>query len=931
MKTIAKALLWLTGSLILLAVGVVLFITLAIDPNDYKQEISTFVEQQTGRKLNITGDLDLTFFPWLGVRTGKLELSNPPVFGDTRMLTVEQAEVRARLLPLFSKQFEVDTVVLREPVAHLVVAGDGMTNWQDLFGPSSPGVPAADPSDAAIALAVQGLDLKAGKMIWEDRRSNSTYVFDDIYLTVGEVLSQDPVDVSVKFVSHSKQLDQVLDLEMTGLLELDMADGNLTLSQTKVQSRYGSTAQLGVQLDTLTYDLNQATVAVGNLAVDAGYQAPGIDGPLAAEIKTNLTADLDKGIFDIGETTVLASYGSAGRAEVRFGSLRYDLGQSTIRTDGLEVNGTYSGPQSEQPLAATLRADASMLIEDQLALLTNSTMQVNYGSLANVGIGFGELQFHFGRSTVAVTGASLAGSYTGPELEQPVAVTMNGGVNASINDGIVELVAATGQADYGPLGQIEFAADKIRFDQPRFLIDASLLKLAGNYGQHEFRSGFAELSVDLNRQHFSAPEIEATIDGIAATAKLEVSNFLAEAEYTGELKTSEFKPSDLFRRLDIQFESNDPGAFGKAELSTTFNGTLRNIRFDDLEVRLDDTNGRGFVAVEDFDQPKYRFDLEIDNIDIDRYTPKGKDSAETGAAIVVLPVGLFRGLDVNGQLDIAHLKVSAVNASDIDIDVVSTIEGMTVKPLSAKIYGGTLEGEIKYTQSRGESQEGARLVLKQMLDNVDIGPLLVDTGVTDRLTGRGRFELNIETAEFEDGPRTKGVAGFHFFEGAIRGLDLRKIYLQARRIYNEHKGREQVVETDDAKEFRFTEMSGNLVFDERVANNDDLTVKSPLFRISGRGKADLAANELDYLLLATIVESARGQGGEELSDLKGVTLPIRVSGSLQAPVYKLDVAEILKLALRQQVRKEQKKLEQKLEKKIEQKLGDELLKLFRKE
>ena len=139
------------------------------------------------------------------------------------------------------------------------------------------------------------------------------------------------------------------------------------------------------------------------------------------------------------------------------------------------------------------------------------------------------------------------------------------------------------------------------------------------------------------------------------------------------------------------------------------------------------------------------------------------------------------------------------------------------------------------------------------------------------------------------------------------------------------------METDDAKEFRFTEMSGTLVFDERVASNDDLNVKSPLFRINGRGQADLAVNELDYLLLATIVESARGQGGEELSDLEGVTLPVRVSGSLQAPVYTLDVAEILKLALRRQVSKEQKKLEQKLEKKIEEKLGEGLLKLFKRE
>jgi AsmA protein len=937
------------------------------------------------------------------VRTGKLELSNPPGFGETSMLTVEQAEIRARLLPLFRKQFEVDTVVLQKPVVHLVVAGDGTTNWQDLFEPASPGSPAADPSDAAIALAVQGLDLKAGKLIWEDRRSDSTVVFDDIDLAVGEVLSQKPVDVSVKFVAHSKQLDRAVDLQMTGLLKLDMDNGNLTLSQAKVQSKYGSTAQLDVQFGTLTYGLNQATVAVRNLAVDAEYQAPEIDGSLVAQIKTSLTADLDKGIFDIGETTILASYGSTGKAEVRFGSLRYDLGQSTIRTDslgitgnysdetleqplsleakarlsadlnlnryefangqmhlgygtdgnaearfqsalydfarssvevkGLEIDGAYSGPASEQPLVATLKTDAGVRIADELILLTNSKIQANYGSVAKADVGIEELQFHLGRSTLAIDGVKLDGSYTAPELEQPVAVTMNGGVTANLNDGIVELVAATGQADYGPLGKIEFAADKIRFDQPRYLIDARMLKLDGSYGQHEFRSRFPELSVDVTQQHFSAPEIDATIDGIAATAKLDLSNFLGEAEYAGELQISEFVPSDLFKRLDIKFESKDPRAFGKAELSTVFSGSLRNIRLDDLKLRLDDTIGRGFVEVEDFDQPKYRFDLEIDNVDIDRYTPKGDDSAETGAAIIVLPVGLFRGLDVNGQLNIARLKVAGVNTSDIVIGVISTIDGMTIRPLNAEMYGGTLEGEIKFSQDldKDQGRGEARLVVQQTVENVDIGPLLADTGVTDRITGKGRFDLNIETTEFEGESRTKGVAGFHFFDGAIRGLDLRKIYLQARQIYNQHKGREQIVETDDAKEFRFTEMSGTLVFDERVAQNDDLNVKSPLFRIQGRGQADLVANELDYLLLATIVESARGQGGEELSDLEGVTLPIRVSGSLQAPVYKLDVAEILKLALRQQVRKEQKKLEQKLEKKIEEKLGEELLKLFRKE
>ena len=147
------------------------------------------------------------------------------------------------------------------------------------------------------------------------------------------------------------------------------------------------------------------------------------------------------------------------------------------------------------------------------------------------------------------------------------------------------------------------------------------------------------------------------------------------------------------------------------------------------------------------------------------------------------------------------------------------------------------------------------------------------------------------------------------------------IYLQAREIYNQRKGREEEIESDDREEFRFTEMTGTLEFNERTATNDDLDIKSPLFRITGRGKADLAANLLDYLLLATVVESAKGQGGEELAELRGVTLPIRIGGGLDSPVYTLDVATILKSTLQRQVEKE---VEEKLEEKLQEKLGDEL-------
>ena len=114
MKTI-KFLIWLILVLVVIVVGGVLVATNLIDPNDYKPQISKLVEQKTGRQLSLEGDLQLTFFPWVGVETGKVALSNAPGFGEQPMIEMDNAGIKVNWMPLLKKQVEVDTVVLDAP------------------------------------------------------------------------------------------------------------------------------------------------------------------------------------------------------------------------------------------------------------------------------------------------------------------------------------------------------------------------------------------------------------------------------------------------------------------------------------------------------------------------------------------------------------------------------------------------------------------------------------------------------------------------------------------------------------------------------------------------------------------------------------------------------------------------------------------------
>ncbi|MGN2393783.1 AsmA family protein, partial [Pelomicrobium sp. G1] len=63
-------------------------------------------------------------------------------------------------------------------------------------------------------------------------------------------------------------------------------------------------------------------------------------------------------------------------------------------------------------------------------------------------------------------------------------------------------------------------------------------------------------------------------------------------------------------------------------------------------------------------------------------------------------------------------------------------------------------------------------------------------------------------------------------------------------------------------------------------------------RLAGAGSGDIVNDTRDYLLKATVVATSKGQGGAELAQLKGITVPVRGTGPLAQPRYEFDCGAI---------------------------------------
>jgi len=311
-----------------------------------------------------------------------------------------------------------------------------------------------------------------------------------------------------------------------------------------------------------------------------------------------------------------------------------------------------------------------------------------------------------------------------------------------------------------------------------------------------------------------------------------------------------------------------------------------------------------------------QFDLAVDRLDVDSYlgAAKGKAAASGGrpAAGAEEPIDLsaLKGLNLKGNLRIGQLTVSNIKAEKVNLGVRAAGGRVEVNPLSASLYQGNLTG------SASADAHTNRFSMKGQLGGVAIGPLLRDALNNDLLEGRGSVALDVQTGGATVSAMKKALSGnasLALRDSSLKGVNLGELLRKAKSLRGSNPPAEQGA--TPAERTDFTELGASFVIRNGVAHNDDLSAKSPLLRLAGSGDVDIGANSIDYLIKASVVASSGGQGGKELAELRGVTVPVKLTGPLDAPRFRADLRAAVGDAVRQRA-------EDKLKERVQDRLKD---------
>ncbi|MEO5348662.1 MAG: AsmA family protein [Magnetococcus sp. YQC-3] len=410
------------------------------------------------------------------------------------------------------------------------------------------------------------------------------------------------------------------------------------------------------------------------------------------------------------------------------------------------------------------------------------------------------------------------------------------------------------------------------------------------------------LELDWPKESLRLEGVQLATGELRIRGQLEGQQIFSAPRITGRVTVPPFSPRQLLPQWGIPIpESQDPAVWSKLEGEFPFVIDGQGVTLAEIDARLDESRLNGRLALHHFAQPEWRWDLTLDQLDLDRYrapkgvTPEGEKPPTPPATATTAekeekknPLEPLRGLDLQGRLRVERLRAARLHLQGVDLVVQGQGGVLRFTPVQAALYQGKLGMELAVDVR----ETLPRWRLDGRLEGVQAGPLWQDWQGHAPVTGLANVTAQL-TTEGESlaaaKKRLNGTARFSLRDGQVKGVDLPRLLSDA---YLVLQG-EAVEGRDGEKSTAFSSLEGTLKIRDGVVENRDLLLVSPLLRIRGEGTVDLPADRVACRLNATVVEPLPGKGGRTVTELTGLTVPVQASGPVADLAWRLDLKTLL--------------------------------------
>ena len=421
------------------------------------------------------------------------------------------------------------------------------------------------------------------------------------------------------------------------------------------------------------------------------------------------------------------------------------------------------------------------------------------------------------------------------------------------------------------------------------------LSRAGNPRPVRWNFTASALDLDVRKQTLSAPAFALDVAGALVSGSLTGRDLWGTREFAGTMSLAPLVVREYLPRLGLTaLRTRDPRALSLASASCAFSYVGRRAALDDLEVTVDSTHLKGKAALGDVGTRTLQFTLAVDGIDLDRYlpppgapdppppTPSVPAAAAASAAPKAPP------LDVNGSLTVGAVHLAPLDLTAVNVTLAATGGVVHLFPLQAQVDGGQYSGNIVFDRR----DPVPLLTLDERLIGIDVGRLAGAAAQRVHLAGRADLTLRASAHGAESDAILNSLNGrldAVVHDGALEGVDIGYQLARADALLE----RQNAPAATDTRRTPFVALSMSADIANGVARTHDLTIASPVFKVTGQGSFDLPTQVLDLALLA---QSSGTAGNAPLQ------IPITVTGTAADPSVRPDLDALIKGELGRRVK-----------------------------
>ena len=463
------------------------------------------------------------------------------------------------------------------------------------------------------------------------------------------------------------------------------------------------------------------------------------------------------------------------------------------------------------------------------------------------------------------------------------------------------------------------------------------------------------LIADLKANTAAWNKLDLALDDLNLNGNLNITSLTNNPTAKGSLTAQTFDLHKVLTNVGVVLpDMNDSKALTQVSFSTSIAASAKAATLSSLNIKLDNTNLNGSVAITDLATQAIKIQLKGDTINVDNYLPPEKKQTQKTASTTtgqgkqvtvnqpiwstdpIVDTKMLRSLNIDADIAFDQLTIKKLPWQNLALKATAKNGAISLQNAGGRLFGG----DVNVKATINTSANSLQISLQPTIKNLPIEKVLQAQG-TEKESIRGSLNLsgNLRTNGLSQASLVQNLNGstsFAINNGALIGENFDYQVCKAVALVRKKQLTAQFNKTETV----FKELKGTLNFTNGIANNQDLIIAIAGFETKGKGTFNLVTMMVDYQIGITLngEQDINGDTACKVNkDVSDITFPLLCKGSVLAGgnLCGIDSSAIGQIAIdagkaklkeegTKAIDKALNKEKEKLNKKLGDKLGDKL-------